>query len=71
VGLPGQQRGGCYQLLGFAPGHDREIVAPGVVKRVRQAFYAKVLVPDDDLLHPDPKNPSPKAKALFDALFSN
>ena len=23
-----------YQLLGFAPGCDRELVAPGVVKRV-------------------------------------
>ena len=58
-----------YQLLGFAPGYDREMVAPGVVKRVYEAFYAKVLVPDEDLLRPDPKNLSPKAKALFDVLF--
>ena len=58
-----------YQLLGFAPGYDREMVAPGVVKRVDEAFYAKVLVPDEDLLRPDPKNLSPKAKALFDVLF--
>ena len=58
-----------YQLLGFAPGYDREMVAPGVVKRVYEAYYAKVLVPDDDLLRPDPKNLSPKAKALFDVLF--
>ena len=60
-----------YQLLGFAPGYDREMVAPGVVKRVYEAFYAKVLVPDEDLLRPDPKNLSPKAKALFDVLFSS
>ena len=58
-----------YQLLGFAPGYDREMVAPGVVKRAYEAFYAKVLVPDEDLLRPDPKNLSPKAKALFDVLF--
>jgi GNAT superfamily N-acetyltransferase len=58
-----------YQLLGFAPGYDREMVAPGVVKRVYEAFYAKVLVPEDELLRPDPENLTPKAKALFDALF--
>jgi len=60
-----------YQLLGFAPGYDREMVAPGVVKRVYEAFYAKVLVPDEDLLRPDPNNLSPRAKALFDVLFSS
>ncbi len=58
-----------YQLLGFAPGYDRELVSPGVVKRVYEAFYAKVLVPDEDLLRPDPKNLSPRAKALFEVLF--
>lgn len=58
-----------YQLLGFAPGYDRELVAPGVVKRVYEAFYAKILVPDEELLRPDPKNLSPKAKALFAVLF--
>jgi hypothetical protein len=58
-----------YKLLGFAPGYDRELVAPGVVKRVYEAFYAKVLVPDADLLRPDPRNLSPTAKALFEHLF--
>jgi GNAT superfamily N-acetyltransferase len=58
-----------YQLLGFAPGYDREMVAPGVVKRVFEAFYAKVLVPEEDLLRPDPKNLSPKARALFEVVF--
>lgn len=57
-----------YRLLGFMPGYDREVVAPGVVKRVYQAVYAKVLVPDDELLRPDPKNLTPTAKALFDLL---
>jgi GNAT superfamily N-acetyltransferase len=58
-----------YQLLGFVPGYDREEVAPGVVKRVYEAVYAKVLVPEDELLRPDPKNLSPRAEALFDLLF--
>jgi len=58
-----------YQLLGFVPGYDRELVAPGVVKRVYEAVYAKVLVPDDELLRPDIKNLSPKAKALWELLF--
>ena len=58
-----------YQLLGFAPGYDREEVAPGVIKRVYEAYYAKVLVDEGELLRPDPKNLTPKAKALFDLLF--
>ena len=58
-----------YQLLGLAPGYDRELVAPGVVKRVYEAWYAKVLVPDDELLLPDPANLTPKTKELFDLLF--
>lgn len=58
-----------YQLLGFVPGYDREVVAPGLVKRVFEAVHAKVLVSDEELLRPDPKNFSPKAKALFDVVF--
>lgn len=58
-----------YQLLGFTPGYDREMVAQGVVKRVYEAVFAKVLVPDHGLLRPDPKNLTPKTKALFDLLF--
>ena len=60
-----------YRLLGFFPGYDREEVAPGVVKRVYQAVYAKLLVPDDEVHYPDPKNLTPKASALFELLFSN
>lgn len=60
-----------YRLLGFMPGYDRQVVAPGVVKRVYQAVYAKLLVPEDEVHRPDPKNLTPKAKALFELLFSN
>jgi len=58
-----------YQLVGFAPGYDREVVAAGVVKRVYEAVYAKVLVPEHGLHRPDSKNLTPKTKALFDLLF--
>lgn len=58
-----------YQLFGFTPGYDREMVAPGVVKRVYEAVYAKVLVPDTELLRPEARNLTPKTKALFDLLF--
>jgi hypothetical protein len=58
-----------YQLLGFTPGYDREIVEGNMVKRVYEAVFAEVLVPEHALLRPDPKNLTPKTKALFDLLF--
>ncbi len=58
-----------YQLLGFFPGYDREEVSPGVVKRVYQAVYAKLLVSPEEVLFPDPKNMTPKMRALFELLF--
>lgn len=58
-----------YQLIGFTSGYDREEVAPGVVKRVFEGAYVKVLVPEDELLRPDPACLTPKARALFDELF--
>ena len=58
-----------WQLIGFTSGYDREEVAPGVVKRVFEGVYTKVLVPEEELLRPDPKNLTPRARALFDVLF--
>ncbi len=58
-----------YQLIGFTSGYDREEVAPGVVKRVFEAVYTKVLVPQAELLRPDPNNLTPTARALFEVLF--
>lgn len=58
-----------WQLFGFTSGYDREQVAPGVVKRVFEAAYCKMLVPADEVLRPDPANLTPKARALFDELF--
>ena len=60
-----------YRLLGFFPGYDREEVAPGVVKRMYQAVYAKLLVPEDQVHWPDPRNMTPRAAALYQLLFGN
>lgn len=60
-----------YQLLGMFPGYDREEVSPGVVKRVYQAVYAKLLVSEDEVHWPDPKNLTPRAAALYQLLFSH
>lgn len=60
---------GGYRLLGFFPGYDRELVAPGVVKRVYQAVYAKLLAPEDKVLRPDSKNMTPAARSLYELLF--
>jgi len=51
-----------------SPGFDREVIAPGVVKRVYEAIYAKVLVPSE-LLRPRAQDLTPAAKALFDLLY--
>ncbi|HRE13171.1 MAG TPA: hypothetical protein PLD37_03135 [Usitatibacteraceae bacterium] len=58
-----------WQLIGFTSGYDQEQVAPGVVKRVFEAVYCKVLVPDDELVRPDPRNLTPATRALFDVIF--
>lgn len=60
-----------YRLLGFFPGRDREEVSAGVVKRVYQAVYAKLLVPADQVHWPDPKNMTPRARTVFQLLFSD
>lgn len=57
-----------WQLIGIAPGYDREMVAPGVVKRVYEAMYAKILVADVGLLRPQPQNLTPRTRAFFDLL---
>lgn len=58
-----------FKLCGIIPGFDRDLVAPGVVKRVYEALYVKVLVGDAELLTPDPRGLSPAAAALMGFLF--
>ena len=58
-----------WQLVGITPGFDRELVAPGVIKRVYEAVYAKVLVPDDQLLRPKGHSLTPAVRSLFGILY--
>ncbi|MDH4062599.1 MAG: hypothetical protein OEU94_17455 [Aquincola sp.] len=58
-----------FQLIGFTSGYDCEEVAPGDIRRVFEGVYCKVLVPEDELVRPDPANLTPRARALFDVLF--
>jgi hypothetical protein len=39
------------------------------VKRVFEAVYIKLLVPEAELLRPKPEYPRPQTQALFDVLF--
>ena len=56
-------------VIGVIPGFDREMVEPGVVKRVYEAIYAKVLVNEDDFARPRRSSMTPKTAALFDLLY--
>ncbi|MBS0508113.1 MAG: hypothetical protein JSR53_12090 [Proteobacteria bacterium] len=60
-----------YRLLGIFPGYNREQVAPGVVRRVYESVYAKLLVPEDEVHWPEARNLSPTAKTLYELLFSD
>src|SRR5262245_51916900 len=57
-----------WKLIGITPGFDQEVVEPGVVKRVYEALYAKVLAPEE-LLRPRAQDLTLGVKALFDVLF--
>jgi hypothetical protein len=39
-----------FQIIGIVPASDRLMVAPGVIKRVYEAMYVKVLAADADVL---------------------
>lgn len=58
-----------WQLIGITPGFDREVTAEGVVKRVYEALYAKVLVSEDDMQRPRVADMTPAVQALFDLLY--
>jgi len=58
-----------WRLIGIMPGFDREMVEPGVIKRVYEAVYAKVLVDADALARPSYASMTPAVAALFEVLF--
>lgn len=57
-----------WQLVGFSSGYDQEQLSPGVVKRVFEAVYCKVLVPEEEIVRPDPRNLTPRTLALWEAI---
>lgn len=59
-----------FQIIGIVPASDRLMVAPGVVKRVYEAIYVKVLAADADVLRPQPESMTPRTRALYDFLFA-
>jgi GNAT superfamily N-acetyltransferase len=58
-----------YRLVGLVPGYDREEISPGVIKRVHEALYAKVLASHDVLLQPDPANMTSSVRRLYETVF--
>lgn len=65
--LIAEQQG--WQLVGIMPGLDMEMVLPGVVKRVFEAIYVKVLAPAAQLQVPDTADLTPQTAALMSRLF--
>jgi hypothetical protein len=58
-----------WQLIGIIPGFDREMAEPGVVKRVYEAIYTKVLVKQEDFVRPRRSDMTRKTAALFERLY--
>mgnify|MGYP001381373054 CR=1 FL=1 len=58
-----------WRLVGIMPGFDREMVEPGVIQRVYESLYVKLLIPESELLRPRAADLTPAGKALFDLLY--
>ena len=58
-----------WLLIGIMPGFDREMDGTGLVKRVYEAVYVKVLVASEDMPPPRMDAMTPKVRALFELLF--
>jgi hypothetical protein len=58
-----------WQLIGIIPGFDNEMVGPGVVKRVYEAIYTKVLVDEEDFVRPRYADMTPKTTEFFELLY--
>jgi len=60
-----------YTLVGIVPGFDRDMVSPGVVVRVYEALYAKLLVPKERVMAPPLSALTPNTAKLFQHLFAD
>lgn len=59
-----------FQIVGIVPASDPQMVSPGVIKRVYEAIYVKVLAPDANVLRPQLESMTARTKALYDFLFA-
>jgi hypothetical protein len=60
-----------WRLVGMMPGFDREVVELGVVKRVYEAVYVRVLAGASELLQPDRQQMTPATRELFELLYGD
>lgn len=60
-----------FQLVGIVPGHDRDVITKGVVKRVYEALYVKLLVASDELYTPPPEAFTKRTRAVWSVLFES
>jgi hypothetical protein len=58
-----------YRLCGILPAIDRDAIAPGVVKRVYEGIFVKVLVPSTEVQLPAWNELGESARALWLAIF--
>jgi hypothetical protein len=58
-----------YRLVGIVPAFDRDMVAPECEKRVYEALYAKVLVPNEKILVPSKECLTENTQRLMRLLF--
>lgn len=60
-----------FQLVGIVPGHDRDALGEGQVKRVYEALYAKLLVSSDEVFVPPQDALTARTRAVWAALFGS
>lgn len=60
-----------FQLVGIVPGYDRDVIEEGVVKRVYEALYAKLLVSHDQVHTPALESFTARTRAVWSALFDS
>lgn len=58
-----------YTLCGIIPGFDRDMVKPGVIKRVCEAYYIKLLVDESNVHIPRASALTEKTSQLWQFLF--
>lgn len=58
-----------FEPVGIVPAADRDLVAPGEVRRVYEILYAKILVDSSHVQPPAAENMTQKTRALYKNIF--